>query len=142
MSPRLFRILHSIIGHCATCSRVLRIFFGNVQVADRDDEMDRICPEVRGIIDILVQGPDIGADLGRESGIRDEPDCFTLSFRCSSRTGFDDIDTNVRRVLVAISSFWSGFNETPGVCSPSRNVVSKKRRLLTNKTLTHGNHHG
>src|SRR5208282_6314101 len=43
--------------------------------------------------------------------------------------------------LVAISNFWSGFNDTPGVCSPSRNVVSKKRSLLANKTLTHGRHH-
>ena len=34
--------------------------------------------------------------------------------------------------LVAISNFWSGFNDTPGVCSPSRNVVSKKRSLLAN----------
>ena len=35
--------------------------------------------------------------------------------------------------LVAISNFWSGFNDTPGVCSPSRSVVSKKRNFLANR---------
>ncbi len=49
--------------------------------------------------------------------------------------------TPIEESFRAISSFSSGSSETPGVCSPSRNVVSKKRRLFTNKTICHGLFH-
>jgi hypothetical protein len=46
--------------------------------------------------------------------------------------------TPMEESFSAIWSFSCGSRETPGVCSPSRNVVSKKRRFSTNKTICHG----
>jgi hypothetical protein len=50
-------------------------------------------------------------------------------------------ETPISESLEAISSFSAGFNDTPGVCSPSRSVVSKKRIFSANKTICHGMFH-
>ena len=46
--------------------------------------------------------------------------------------------TPMEESFSAIWSFSCGSSETPGVCSPSRKVVSKKRSFSTNKTICHG----
>jgi hypothetical protein len=46
--------------------------------------------------------------------------------------------TPIEESFSAISSFSCGPSETPGVCSPSRKVVSKKRSFSANKTICHG----
>jgi hypothetical protein len=46
--------------------------------------------------------------------------------------------TPIEESFSAIWSFSCGSSETPGVCSPSRKVVSKKRKFSTNKTICHG----
>jgi hypothetical protein len=68
-----------------------------MQVAYRYDEMDGIGPQVCGIIDVALQRPDIGADLGTEPGICDAADSLAFTNRRSSGPGFDDIDTYGRK---------------------------------------------
>jgi hypothetical protein len=68
-----------------------------VQVTDGNDEVDRICPEISRVIDVLPECPDIGADFRRESRIRDEPEGFALSFRGGNRPCFYDMDTDIRK---------------------------------------------
>jgi hypothetical protein len=46
--------------------------------------------------------------------------------------------TPMEESFSAIWSFSCGSSETPGVCSPSRKVVSKKRSFSTNKAICHG----
>jgi len=46
--------------------------------------------------------------------------------------------TPIKESFSAIWSFSCGSSETPGVCSPSRKVVSKKRKFSTNKAICHG----
>jgi hypothetical protein len=53
-----------------------------VQVADRDDQVDGICPIIGGIIDVLVYSSYIGADLGFQSRIGDKTQCVPFSFGC------------------------------------------------------------
>jgi len=46
--------------------------------------------------------------------------------------------TPIEDSFSAIWSFSRGSSETPGVCSPSRKVVSKKRIFSANKAICHG----
>lgn len=55
-----------------------------MEIADGDHEMNGICSVVCGIIDVLVQGPDISTAFGRETSFRDEPDRFPFALRGSS----------------------------------------------------------
>src|SRR5512137_457321 len=48
--------------------------------------------------------------------------------------------TPISESFRAISSFSAGERDTPGVCSPSLNVVSKKRIVSANKAIPHGMH--
>jgi hypothetical protein len=54
-----------------------------MEIADRDHKMNGICPVVCGIIDVLVQGPDIRTAFGGEARVRDEPDRLPFPFRGS-----------------------------------------------------------
>jgi len=68
-----------------------------VQVADGNDEVDRVCAEVARIIDVLADSPDIGADLSREPCIRDEPEGVPFPFRGGNRPCLYDMDTDIRK---------------------------------------------
>ncbi len=63
------------------------------------------------------------------------------AFRSPSEEATDPASmtwTPISERSVAISSLCSGLSETPGVCSPSRSVVSKNRIFPGNKTICHG----
>jgi len=68
-----------------------------VQVADGNDEVDRVRTEVARIIDVLADGPDIGTDLCREPCIRDEPEGVPFPFRGGNRPCLYDMDTDIRK---------------------------------------------
>jgi hypothetical protein len=68
-----------------------------VQVADGNDEVDRVRAEIARIIDVLVNGPDIGAYLGREPCIRDEPEGVSFPIRGGNRACLYDVDPDVRK---------------------------------------------
>ena len=57
MSPRLFGVLHSIHRHCHDLFAGLAHLLGDMQVADRDNKVDRVCIAVRGISRCRRAGP-------------------------------------------------------------------------------------
>lgn len=68
-----------------------------MQVADGNDEVDRVCTEIARIIDVLADSPDIGADLSREPRIRDEPEGIPLPIRGGNRPCLYYVDTDIRK---------------------------------------------
>ncbi len=68
-----------------------------MQVAHRDDEMNGIRTKIGGIIDVLLQCPDIRAAFGPESRFSDEPYRLAFALRSGCRTGFYDRNTDIRK---------------------------------------------
>jgi hypothetical protein len=66
-----------------------------VEVAHRDDQVYRISAAISGVIDIQLNGTDIGADLGRKTGIRYDPERLAFTCRCCRGTGFDDVNSDI-----------------------------------------------
>jgi hypothetical protein len=68
----------------------------DMKVAHRDDQVDRVCTKVCGVVDIQVESPDIGAYLGLQPGICDQPDCLPFSLGCSGGTCLDNVYADIR----------------------------------------------
>ena len=58
---------------------------------------------------------------------RDPADRIDFFFRSGRETSIDRMDASSCQRLGNLSSFSSAFSRTPGICSPSRSVVSDKK---------------
>jgi len=111
-----------------------------MEVAYRDDEVDRVGTGIGGEVDILGERPDIRARFGGEPASA----IARMDWRSPREAAAEPASmtwTPTSARCVAISSFSAGVRQTPGVCSPSRKVVSKKRIDSPNKTITHSGFH-
>ena len=98
MSPLPFAYSTASQAISQTWSRLFLKFLLDMEVAHRNHEMDRVCTEVCGIVDVLAERPDIGADLGREAIVRDEPDRLPFTLRGCGRAGLYDVDADLREL--------------------------------------------
>jgi len=69
-----------------------------MEVAHRDDEVDRVGTGIGGEVDILGERPDIRARFGGEPGIGDCTDGLAFPEGSGRRAGFDDVDADVGKV--------------------------------------------
>ena len=92
-------------------------FLLDVEVAYRDDEMHRVGTVLCCIVDVKRDCTDVRADLGREPGVRDEPQGLAFPFRSNRGSRLDHVDTDLREARCNLQ-FLNRFQRDTGSLFP------------------------